>query len=97
MYLYFWIAINAILMKLVKMDGHIIVIFAGIPLISILVYNLRETRINHLIKLNIEKLQIDIDALIQINCMSDFSNGVDKDPQHMTTMIGIINSHVSDC
>ena len=44
-----------------------------------------------------DKLQIDIDALIQINCMSDFSNGVDKDPQHMTTMIGIINSHVADC
>jgi hypothetical protein len=79
-YLYLWIALNALLMKLVRVDGHIIVIFAGIPLIAYLVHNLRENRIDQLIKLNIDKLQIDIDALIQINCMSDFTNGVDKDP-----------------
>jgi hypothetical protein len=40
---------------------------------------------------------MDIDALIHINCMSDFANGVDKDASHMTTMIGIINSHVAEC
>jgi hypothetical protein len=42
---YFWVSLNGILMKLVKVDGHIIIIFAGIPLISLLVKNLRETRI----------------------------------------------------
>jgi len=84
-------------MKLLKVDGHIVIIFAGIPLIGYLVKNLRETRIEQLIKQNIEKLQVDIDALIQINCMSDFANGVDKDPTHRTTMIGIINSHVAEC
>jgi hypothetical protein len=96
-YLYFWVSLNAVLMKLVKVDGHIIVIFAGIPLIAYLVHNLRENRIDQLIKLNVDKLQIDIDALIQINCMSDFANGVDKDASHRTTMIGLINAHVADC
>jgi hypothetical protein len=49
-YSYFWISLNALLMKLVKVDGHIIIIFAGIPLIAVLVKNLRETRIEQLIK-----------------------------------------------
>ena len=47
---YLWIAVNAILMQLIKVDGHIIIIFAGIPLIVVLVRNLRETRIEQLVK-----------------------------------------------
>lgn len=61
---YLWIAINAILMQLIKVDGHIIIIFAGIPLIVLLVRNLRETRIEQLVKQNVDKLQVDIEALI---------------------------------
>ncbi len=73
------------------------IIFAGIPLIAWLVKNLRENRIEQLVKQNIDKLQVDIDALIQINSMSDFANGVDHDPMHRTTMIGLINMHMVEC
>jgi hypothetical protein len=45
MFSYLWVSINAILMQLIKVDGHIVIIFAGIPLIVFLVRNLRETRI----------------------------------------------------
>jgi hypothetical protein len=52
------------LMKLLDVNGHIVIIFAGIPLVSLLVKSLREKRIEQLVKTNIDKVQLDIDALI---------------------------------
>jgi hypothetical protein len=51
-------------MKLLEVNGHIIIIFVGIPLITLLVWNLREKRIENLMKTNIDKLKLGIDALI---------------------------------
>jgi len=59
-----WVSINALLMKLLKVEGHIIIIFIGIPFIILLVKNLREKRIESLLKTNIDKLKLDIDSLI---------------------------------
>lgn len=75
-FIYLWISINALLMKLLHVNGHIIIILVGIPLISFLVKNLREKRIENLMKINIDKLKLDIDALIQIHNMTDFSRGI---------------------
>ena len=61
---YFWFTLNALLMKLYYLDGHLIVIFVGIPIIALLVKNLREKRIESLMKTNIDKLKVGIDALI---------------------------------
>lgn len=61
---YVWISINALLMKLVEVDGHIIIIFIGVPLISVFVKNIRDMRIDYLMKTNIDKLKLGIDALI---------------------------------
>lgn len=66
-------------MKLLDVNGHIVIIFVGIPLISLLVKNLREKRIENLMKTNIDKLKLDIDALIQVHNMTDFSKGIHKD------------------
>jgi hypothetical protein len=63
-FIYFWISINALLMELLLVNGHLIIIFVGIPLISLLVKNLREKRIETLMKTNIDKMKLDIDALI---------------------------------
>jgi hypothetical protein len=60
----FWISINALLMKLLDVNGHIIIILVGIPLIYLLVKNLREKRVENLMKTNIDKLKLDIDALL---------------------------------
>jgi hypothetical protein len=60
----FWISINALLMMLLDVDGQIIIIFVGIPLIALLVKNLREQRIETLVKTNIDKLKFGIDALL---------------------------------
>ena len=61
---YFWIALNALLMKFLKVDGHIIIIFAGIPLIVLLVKKVREYTLERLMKLSIDDIKTDLDALI---------------------------------
>lgn len=63
-FIYFWISINALLMKLLIVNGHLIIIFAGIPFITLLVRNLREKRLDALMMTNIDKLKLDIDSLI---------------------------------
>ena len=61
---YFWISINALLMKFLGVSGHIIIIIVGIPLIWFFVKSLRDYRIESLIKTPVEKLASDIDAVI---------------------------------
>lgn len=61
---YFWISVNALLMKFLGVSGHIIIIIVGIPLLWYLVRSLREYRIEMLIKTGIEKLGSDVDALL---------------------------------
>jgi hypothetical protein len=96
-FVYLWISINALLMKFLGVSGHIVIIIVGIPLIVYLVKFLREYRIEMLIKTNMEKLGTDIDALLQVNKMTDFTKGVNNDQQEKMTMIGIINLHISEC
>ena len=96
-FIYFWVSINALLMKLLDVNGHLVIIFVGVPLISFLVQNLREQRIETLMKTNIDKLKLDIDALIQVHNMTDFSKGVHKDATQRMTMIGIVNLHIVEC
>jgi len=78
-YIWCWVSINALLMKLLQVDGHVIIIFIGIPFISLLVKSLREKRIENLLKTNIDKLKLDIDSLIQVHKMTDFSKGINTD------------------
>lgn len=78
-FIYFWVSINALLMKLLVVNGHLVIIFIGIPFITLLVINLREKRIEGLMMTNIDKLKIDIDSLIQVHNMTDFSRGIEKD------------------
>jgi len=63
-------------MMLVEVNGHIVIIFVGVPIITILVINLRDKRIESLMKTNIEKLKVDNESLIQVHNMTDFSRGI---------------------
>jgi len=51
-------------MKLFEVEGQIIILVLGIPLIVLLVKSLREKRIESLMKTNIDKLKLGIDALL---------------------------------
>lgn len=98
MFNYFWIALNALLMELLTVKGHLIIILVGIPIISVLVRNLRDMRTENLMNTNIDKLKIDIDALIYVHNMTDFAKGVHKqDQSQRMTMIGIVNLHIIEC
>ena len=79
------------------MNGHIIIIFGGIPLIVLLVKSLREYRIESLMKISIDRVYYDFDALIQVHNITEFSKGIDKDKSQRMSMIGIINIHVLEC
>lgn len=94
---YFWISVNALLMKFLGVSGHIVIIAVGIPLLWYFVRSLREYRVEVLIKTGIEKIGSDVDALLQVNRMTDFSKGTQVDMQEKMTMIGIINVHIAEC
>jgi hypothetical protein len=66
-------------MKILTVDGHIVIIIVGFPLIALLVRSLRENRIESLMKTTVEKLGSDIEALIQIHKLIDFSRGTHRD------------------
>ncbi len=107
-----WISINALLMKLLQVNGHIVIIFIGIPFIAFLVKNLRQQRIESLLQpgssssfisrkqksnSSSDSLKLDIDCLIQIHKMTDFSKGVNCDQAQRMTIIGIVNIHIMEC
>jgi len=96
-FIYFWVSVNAIFMMSLDLNGHLIIIFVGVPILAALVRNLREIRIRHLMETNVDKLKLDIDALIQIHNMTDFTKGGQKDQAHKMTMIGIVNLHIVEC
>jgi hypothetical protein len=84
-------------MKILTVDGHIVIIIVGFPLIALLVRSLRENRIESLMKTTVEKLGSDIEALIQIHKLIDFTRGTHRDQQERMTMIGIVNLHIAEC
>jgi len=49
---------------IINVNGHLIIIMVGIPIIYLFVRNLREIRIRILMETNIDKFKLDIDALI---------------------------------
>ena len=66
-------------MKFLDVSGHIVIIIVGIPLIVYLVKSLRENRIEILMKTTIDRLNSDVDALLQVNKITDFSRGIHQD------------------
>jgi hypothetical protein len=56
-------------------SGHMTIIAIGIPFIIYLVIHLRQKRIEFLLDNTVEKINNDVDALIQINMIKDLSIG----------------------
>ena len=96
-WIYLWISINTLLMKLLNVNGQIIIILIGIPIISYIVKNLREYRIENLQNVKIDKIQSGFDALLQVNNLADFSKGIYKDENQKIQMVGLINMHINEC
>ncbi len=94
---YCWVSINALLMMILTVYGHIIIICIGIPIIGGLVRNLRELRIQHLLLLNMEKMKSAVDALTQIITIQQMVKAASVSQVEDVTLIGIVNLHVLEC
>ena len=94
---YLWIALNALLMKFLNVNGHLVIILVGIPMITLLIKFLRDYRIEVLMKTGIEKVKTDIDSIIQVNKITDFSKGNYQDQTEKMTIVGVINLHIAEC
>lgn len=103
---YTWIAVNCLITKLWLVNGHMIIILMGCPLIVYIVIYLRQQRIEFLMDNTMEKITSDVDALIQINMIKDLSIGragskVSGDSinsvESEMKIKGIINLHFEEC
>jgi hypothetical protein len=73
--IYTWITFNCLLTKILTVSGHIIIIMIGVPIIINVVIYIRRQRIEYLMDNTIDKINNDIDALIQINMVKELSIG----------------------
>ena len=84
-------------MMFIDVYGHIMIICIGIPVVSGVVYNLREVRIKHILLLNVDKIKSDIDSIIQIITIQQIIANTYIDQTENVSLIGIINLHVLEC
>jgi len=94
---YFWISFNALLMQFTNIQGHLIIIFVGIPLLFQLVKTLRERKMNWLIRTNIKDLKIESDCLQKIHLINDLGKGICDYESHQIDFIGMIEVHYLEC
>ena len=94
---YFWICVNALLMMILNIYGHIIIICIGIPVIIGVVYNMRQIRIQHILLSTIEKTNTPIEALSQIIVIQQLIKSASFNRSVNVSLIGIVNLHVLEC
>ena len=92
-----WVALNGIIVLIFGLQGNIIVICIGIPIIIILVKNLRERRVDGLIMTTNEKFKRDSDILIQIHTIQKLIKGPLSSQADEITLTGIVNVHSLEC
>ena len=94
---YLWIAINALLMMILNIYGHIIIIGIGIPIITGLVKNLRDIRLQYLLLMNVDKMKADFDTVKQILTLQQMIKAAIANQAEDVVLIGLVNSHVLEC
>ncbi len=96
--IFLWISLNALGMETLKLNGQLVVIGCGIPMIIGLVFHGRKLRIRHILLLPVEKMSSDIDALNQIVNVEHMIRSVASGSQPDNLMLaGMVNQHVTDC
>ena len=65
-FVYFWVSFNALLMKIFETRGQLIIVLVGLPLVLVVVRNIRARRINSLLETPPDKIQNDIDVLLAL-------------------------------
>ncbi len=94
---YAWTALNAVLMMLLGVYDHLIILFIGAPLLALLVKNLREKRIQHLLLMGLDKMKSDTDALIQIQRIQGMIAEAKNSQTESADLIGYVHLHIVEC
>ena len=93
----FWISLNGIIVLIFNLKGNITVILIGIPIIIVLIKNLRERRMNHFLTNTLDKITKDTDFLIQILNFQKLVKGPIINESDEIILTGIVNVHCLEC
>lgn len=94
---YFWISLNALLMMILDIYGHLLIIAIGIPIILGVVYNLRQTRLHWLMLKPLDKINSEVDALTQlIHLQRIIKQSVTSQTDNLI-LTGVVNTNVFEC
>lgn len=94
---FFWFSLNALLMMILDIYGHIIIICIGVPVIVGVVYNLRKLRTHKILLLHMDKVKTGKDALLQIAGLQEVMEAANVSQKEDVRLTGIVNSHVLEC
>ena len=64
--IYFWVSVNALISQFYQIDGNILIILLGVPIVVLLTKYLRDYKLDKLMMTEADKLESDIDSLNQI-------------------------------
>jgi len=92
---YCWVCINAFFMMLFDLNGHIVIILLGMPVVSGVIYNVRTVRIKHFLLSDHSRLTNSIDSLNRIISIQKIIKAYTQKKDIMLT--GIINTHILEC
>lgn len=95
--IHLWISVNAILMLLIDVYGHVTIIVIGIPVVIGTCYNLRKVRIQNLLIDNSENIITESDMLNQLFIIQQMIEECISRQTENVNLIGIINYHIIQC
>jgi hypothetical protein len=78
------------------MNGNILVIFVGIPIVVLVIRNIRDQKLEWLMSTSLDKFTGDIDCLNQIMTLQDWQYELQKNNSRVDIEIklkGFINDH----
>eukprot|EP00826_Nyctotherus_ovalis_P038584 TRINITY_DN3624_c0_g1_i1.p1 TRINITY_DN3624_c0_g1~~TRINITY_DN3624_c0_g1_i1.p1 ORF type:complete len:338 (-),score=66.20 TRINITY_DN3624_c0_g1_i1:290-1303(-) len=94
--IYLWFTVNAFLMMFINVEGHMIIVSIGVPIICGVIYNLRALRIRRLLMATTDRLASETETLLQISQLQQMiSDRSFKDKSMILT--GLVNIHTLEC
>lgn len=94
--IYLWFSVNALLMMFTNVQGHIVIICIGVPIVCGVVYNLRALRLRRLLMATTDRLTSETEALLQISQLQQMISDTSFKDESMV-LTGLVNIHILEC
>lgn len=92
-----YVALNAFLMMLIEIYGHILIMLISIPIIGWFVASLRKKRVEQLMLMSIEKMGGDVEAGSHIQAVQALIADARAAQTEDGFLIGYVNLHAVEC